>query len=98
LLASETSQIRVCSLMRRSLIGSVAARVAAHRVGSFRLTDPTRPGHRKILVFFLEDPHTGSSDVPLQQPWSDSSTMNLDQAKEYPDASTEPAYDEPCGR
>ncbi|NEE29990.1 DUF4246 domain-containing protein, partial [Streptomyces sp. SID7982] len=27
--------------------------VLQHRVGSFRLTDPTRPGHRKILAFFL---------------------------------------------
>lgn len=57
-----------------------------HRVGSFRLADPARPGHRKILAFFLVDPSTtivSTSDVPPQQPWSDTSTMTLEQAKEY---------------
>ena len=27
-----------------------------HQVQPFRLEDPTKPGHRKILVFFLVDP------------------------------------------
>ncbi|MFG2576877.1 DUF4246 domain-containing protein [Streptomyces sp. NPDC048481] len=57
-----------------------------HRVGSFRLADPTRPGHRKILAFFLVDPSetiVSTSDVPPQQPWSPTSTMTLDQAKAY---------------
>jgi len=27
-----------------------------HRVQPFHLDDPTKPGHRKILVFFLVDP------------------------------------------
>ncbi|WP_405820529.1 DUF4246 domain-containing protein [Streptomyces sp. NBC_00838] len=60
--------------------------VLQHRVGSFRLADPTRPGHRKILAFFLVDPSekiVSTSDVPPQQPWSDTSTMTLEQAKEY---------------
>ncbi|MFF9909088.1 DUF4246 domain-containing protein [Streptomyces sp. NPDC013457] len=60
--------------------------VLQHRVGSFRLTDPTRPGHRKILAFFLVDPSeriVSTSDVPPQQPWSDTSTMTLEQAKAY---------------
>ncbi|CUM37174.1 hypothetical protein BN2537_3313 [Streptomyces venezuelae] len=60
--------------------------VLQHRVGSFRLTDPTRAGHRKILAFFLVDPSekiVSTSDVPPQQPWSDTSTMTLEQAKEY---------------
>ncbi|MFI1722461.1 DUF4246 domain-containing protein [Streptomyces sp. NPDC020489] len=60
--------------------------VLQHRVGSFRLTDPTRPGHRKILAFFLVDPSeqiVSTSDVPPQQPWSATSTMTLEQAKEY---------------
>ncbi|MFD5551864.1 DUF4246 domain-containing protein [Streptomyces goshikiensis] len=60
--------------------------VLQHRVGSFRLTDTTRPGHRKILAFFLVDPSEGivsTSDVPPQQPWSDTSTMTLEQAKEH---------------
>lgn len=60
--------------------------ILQHRVGPFRLADPTRPGHRKILAFFLVDPSTtiaSTSDVPPQQPWSESSTMTLEQAKEY---------------
>ncbi|CAM5229436.1 hypothetical protein GCM10010329_79850 [Streptomyces spiroverticillatus] len=57
-----------------------------HRVGSFRLADPTRPGHRKILAFFLVDPSASlvsTSDVPPQQPWADTSTMTWEQAKDF---------------
>lgn len=60
--------------------------ILQHRVGSFRLADPTRPGHRKILAFFLVDPSesiVSTSDVPPQQPWSATSTMTLEQAKGY---------------
>lgn len=60
--------------------------VLQHRVGSFRLSDPTRPGYRKILAFFLVDPSkkiVSTSDVPPQQPWSGTSTMTLEQANSY---------------
>jgi hypothetical protein len=60
--------------------------ILQHRVGSFRLSDPTRPGHRKILAFFLVDPSqdlVSTSDVPQQQPWFDTSTMTLAQARTY---------------
>ncbi|MET9693892.1 DUF4246 domain-containing protein [Streptomyces sp. NPDC006514] len=60
--------------------------ILQHRVGDFRLSDPTRPGHRKILAFFLVDPSetiVSTSDVPPQQPWSDTSTMTLEQAGVY---------------
>ncbi|MFD8742909.1 DUF4246 domain-containing protein [Streptomyces sp. NPDC059616] len=60
--------------------------ILQHRVGSFRLMDPTRPGHRKILAFFLVDPSekiVSTSDVPPQQPWSATSTMTLEQAENY---------------
>ncbi|MGW1614677.1 DUF4246 domain-containing protein [Streptomyces sp. NPDC002285] len=60
--------------------------ILQHRVGSFRLADPTRPGHRKILAFFLVDPSekiVSTSDVPPQQPWSPTSTMTLEQAESY---------------
>ncbi|AZM48396.1 DUF4246 domain-containing protein [Streptomyces sp. WAC 06738] len=60
--------------------------ILQHRVGEFRLADPTRPGHRKILVFFLVDPETtivSTSDVPPQQPWADTSTMTLEEAKAH---------------
>ncbi|WP_217252702.1 DUF4246 domain-containing protein [Streptomyces sp. AC602_WCS936] len=58
--------------------------VLQHRVGEFRLADSTRPGHRKILAFFLIDPSeriVSTSDVPPQQPWADTSTMTLEEAK-----------------
>ncbi|MEU6160748.1 DUF4246 domain-containing protein, partial [Streptomyces sp. NPDC047130] len=60
--------------------------VLQHRVAPFRLADPSRPGHRKILAFFLVDPSqniVSTSDVPPQQPWSETSTMTLEQAKAY---------------
>ncbi|MFF8171909.1 DUF4246 domain-containing protein [Streptomyces chartreusis] len=60
--------------------------ILQHRVGSFRLADPTRPGYRKILAFFLVDPSeqiVSTSDVPPQQPWSPTSTMTLEQAKSF---------------
>ncbi|KAM3514696.1 hypothetical protein MY11210_001667 [Beauveria gryllotalpidicola] len=41
-----------------------------HRVGAFRLADPTRPGHRKILALFLVDPKVpvlSTANVPPQQ-------------------------------
>ncbi|MFJ7961004.1 DUF4246 domain-containing protein [Streptomyces sp. NPDC096319] len=60
--------------------------VLQHRVGSFRLADPARPGHRKILAFFLVDPSetiVSTSDVPPQQPWSETSTMTLEQARTF---------------
>ncbi|MEU1321082.1 DUF4246 family protein [Streptomyces tibetensis] len=60
--------------------------ILQHRVSSFRLMDPTHPGYRKILAFFLVDPSetiVSTSDVPPQQPWSDASTMTLEQARSY---------------
>ncbi|WP_448317730.1 DUF4246 domain-containing protein [Streptomyces sp. CO7] len=60
--------------------------VLQHRVAPFRLADPTRAGHRKILAFFLVDPSeriVSTSDVPPQQPWADTSTMTLEEAKGY---------------
>ena len=44
--------------------------VFQHAVAPFQLQDPSRQGHRKILVFFLVDPlHrvTSTADVPPQQ-------------------------------
>ncbi|MEU0954185.1 DUF4246 domain-containing protein [Streptomyces niveus] len=60
--------------------------ILQHRVGPFALADPTRPGHRKILAFFLVDPSqriVSTSDVPPQQPWSDTSTMTLEEARDF---------------
>jgi hypothetical protein len=41
-----------------------------HRVGGFKLTDPTKPGHRKILALFLVAPTIpviSTANVPPQQ-------------------------------
>ncbi|OKJ69991.1 DUF4246 domain-containing protein [Streptomyces sp. CB02460] len=60
--------------------------VLQHRVGAFRLADPSRAGHRKIVAFFLVDPSetiVSTSDVAPQQPWAGTSTMTLEEAKAY---------------
>ncbi|KAH9894735.1 hypothetical protein C8Q73DRAFT_745225 [Cubamyces lactineus] len=45
-----------------------------HRVDGFELADPSKPGHRKILCFFLVDPlvkiHSTSDIPPQQADWS----------------------------
>ncbi|KAK4691600.1 hypothetical protein P7C71_g5428, partial [Lecanoromycetidae sp. Uapishka_2] len=44
--------------------------VLQHRVSSFRLADPTKPGHRKILALFLVDPNfrvLSTANIPPQQ-------------------------------
>lgn len=44
-----------------------------HHISPFHLIDPTKPGHRKILAFFLVDPNytiPSASDVsPQQKEW-----------------------------
>ncbi|KAI0631405.1 hypothetical protein C8Q77DRAFT_1060680 [Trametes polyzona] len=59
-----------------------------HRVDAFELADPTKPGYRKILCFFLVDPSTrilSTSDVPPQQAeWSMSEMMRVPAIQELP--------------
>ncbi|KAJ1992039.1 hypothetical protein GGI25_006244 [Coemansia spiralis] len=47
--------------------------VYQHKVGGFKLADPTKPGHRKIFAFFFIDPATRipSTEIvpPQQQEW-----------------------------
>ena len=41
-----------------------------HRVSPFRLTDPTKPGHRRFIALWLVDPHLriiSTANVPPQQ-------------------------------
>ncbi|KAG8985625.1 hypothetical protein FRB90_004583 [Tulasnella sp. 427] len=41
-----------------------------HQVSSFKLVDPTKPGHRKIVALFLVDPNTripSTTDIAPQQ-------------------------------
>eukprot|EP00842_Homolaphlyctis_polyrhiza_P003879 jgi/Hompol1/4492/HPOL_000554-RA len=52
-----------------------------HKVQPFRLADPTQPGHRKILVFFLVDPTrriVSTAHMAPQQPdWYDAEVGSL---------------------
>lgn len=44
--------------------------ILQHCVQPFRLADPTKPGHRKILALFLVDPHIqiiSTQNVPTQR-------------------------------
>ncbi|KAF8202926.1 hypothetical protein BJ912DRAFT_1018769 [Pholiota molesta] len=44
--------------------------ILQHCVGPFKLADPTKPGHRKIVALFLIDPHIkiiSTAHVPCQQ-------------------------------
>ena len=54
-----------------------------HRVQPFHLEDPTKPGHRKILVFFLVDPTRkilSATDVaPQQREWVTEAMQTADQ-------------------
>ncbi|KAK6347382.1 hypothetical protein TWF718_005221 [Orbilia javanica] len=55
-----------------------------HQVQSFKLDDPTKPGHRKILALFLVDPHTrvlSTANVPPQRKdwWEE--VLNADSGK-----------------
>jgi len=50
--------------------------IIQHRVDSFRLQDPTKAGHRKIVALFLVNPHTkvlSSAQIPCQRKdwWDD---------------------------
>ncbi|KAI0634693.1 hypothetical protein C8Q77DRAFT_1054929 [Trametes polyzona] len=78
-------------------LGHVVAREGAcvvfpnvyqHRVAPFELADPTRPGHRKILAFFLVDPLTrvhSTSDVPPQQAeWYREAISGVDAFRKLP--------------
>ena len=53
--------------------------VLQHRVDSFRLEDPTRPGHRRILVLWLVDPHcripSTQTISPQQKDWWDEQVL-----------------------
>ena len=44
--------------------------IVQHRVSPFSLADRSKPGHRKILAFFLVDPHLkiiSTANIPPQQ-------------------------------
>ncbi|KAG0333310.1 hypothetical protein BG004_000893 [Podila humilis] len=59
-----------------------------HQVQPFKLEDPTQPGTRKILVFFLVNPETpvlSTSQVPPQQKaWAANDTLMQQVARKLP--------------
>lgn len=58
--------------------------VLQRRVSPFSLADKTKPGHRKIIAFFLVDPHLriiSSANVPPQrEDWCQERENAVDQA------------------
>lgn len=59
-----------------------------HLVEPFRLADPSRPGHRKILALFLVDPNIhilSTAHIPCQQRewWAESVRSNTNGSKNY---------------
>ncbi|KAF8885258.1 hypothetical protein CPB84DRAFT_1788555 [Gymnopilus junonius] len=58
--------------------------ILQHRVGPFKLKDPTKPGHRKIIALFLVDPNIkviSTAHVPCQQQewwWAVTQSLHLE--------------------
>lgn len=56
--------------------------VLQHQVQPFKLADPSKPGHRKILAMFLVDPYVripSTANVPPQQmDWWASELLKMD--------------------
>ena len=62
--------------------------VYQHRVDAFELADPTKPGVRKILAFFLVNPEIrilSTSDVPPQQEeWAMEEALRVPEMQKLP--------------
>ncbi|KAJ3113641.1 hypothetical protein HDU96_003110, partial [Phlyctochytrium bullatum] len=72
LVSEESLNVQPCGHAEASRTGRVLVfpNSNQHRVPPFELEDPTKPGHRKMLVFFLVHPGTrvpSSLNVPPQQ-------------------------------
>lgn len=82
---------RLGNLIAREGRCVVFPNIYQHKVAPFELVDKTKPGHRKILVFFLIDPMKrviSTRNVAPQNPiWdgkpADRFTMTLDAAEKY---------------
>lgn len=67
------------------MLGADAQR-SQHKVSSFRLEDPTKPGHRRFIALWLVDPTLrviSTANVPPQQLdwWADSVFGNTPEAR-----------------
>ena len=62
--------------------------VLQHRISSFKLADPSQPGHRKLLAMYLVDPHVrilSTAHVPTQQKdWWAEEVRKLDWFERWP--------------
>ena len=62
--------------------------VLQHRISSFKLADPSQPGHRKLLAMYLVDPHVrilSTAHVPPQQKdWWAEEVRKLDWFERWP--------------
>ncbi|KAJ1893461.1 hypothetical protein LPJ81_005367 [Coemansia sp. IMI 209127] len=71
--------------------------VYQHKVGGFKLADPTKPGHRKIFAFFFIDPSTRipSTEIvpPQQQDWWTETLTDARHLSELPSLVQKTIYD-----
>ncbi|KAJ2659055.1 hypothetical protein IWW48_003684, partial [Coemansia sp. RSA 1200] len=71
--------------------------VYQHRINGFKLADPTKPGHRKILAFFFIDPSTRipSTEIvpPQQQDWWIETLSGVDPICRLPSLVQDLVYD-----
>ncbi|KAJ1792081.1 hypothetical protein LPJ59_004886, partial [Coemansia sp. RSA 2399] len=71
--------------------------VYQHKVGGFKLADPTKPGHRKIFAFFFIDPSTRipSTEIvpPQQQDWWTETLTDAGHLSELPSLVQKTIYD-----
>ncbi|KAJ2653989.1 hypothetical protein IWW48_006358 [Coemansia sp. RSA 1200] len=71
--------------------------VYQHRINGFKLADPTKPGHRKILAFFFIDPSTRipSTEIvpPQQQDWWIENLSDVDSICGLPSLVQDLVYD-----
>ncbi|KAF8960406.1 hypothetical protein BDZ97DRAFT_2077483 [Flammula alnicola] len=66
--------------------------ILQHRVGPFKLADPAKPGHRKIVALFLVDPNIkviSTAHVPCQrQDWWQEASQSARQKQDHASSSS----------
>lgn len=84
----ETTVMELGSVVTRAGRLLTFPNVVQHRVNPFKLADPSKPGHRKILAMFLVDPHIrilSTSKVPPQRAdWWSPEVRKADQFEALP--------------
>lgn len=84
----ETTLQTLGSVLTRSGRLLAFPNVLQHQVQPFKLADPSKPGHRKILAMFLVDPYVripSTANVPPQQKdWWASQLLKMERFNSLP--------------